>query len=40
MTKFASLYDLFAAIPDEQAAIERFRDRRWKNGEFCPYWST
>jgi transposase-like protein len=37
MTKFASLYDLFEAIPDEQAAIEHFRAVRWKNGEFCPY---
>lgn len=37
MTKFASLYDLFEAIPDEQAAIDYFQAIRWKNGEFCPY---
>jgi transposase-like protein len=37
MRGFASLYDLFEAIPDEQAAIDYFRAIRWKNGEFCPY---
>jgi transposase-like protein len=35
--EFSSLYDLFAAIPDEKAAIAYFRAIRWKNGEFCPY---
>jgi transposase-like protein len=35
--KFNSLYDLFEAIPDEQAAITYFKAIRWKNGEFCPY---
>lgn len=37
MTAFSSLYDLFEAIPDEQAAIEHFTAVRWKNGQFCPY---
>jgi transposase-like protein len=36
-TEFASLYQLFEAIPDEQAAIDHFRAIRWKNGAFCPY---
>ncbi|MEX2128568.1 MAG: IS1595 family transposase [Xanthobacteraceae bacterium] len=35
--EFGSLYDLFAAIPDEQAAIDWFREIRWANGEYCPY---
>lgn len=34
---FASLYDLFEAIPDEKAAIQYFRAIRWANGEYCPY---
>jgi transposase-like protein len=37
VAEFASLYDLFEAIPDEQAAITYFLAIRWKNGEFCPY---
>lgn len=37
MKEFKSLYDLFAAIPDEQAAIDYFKAIRWANGEFCPY---
>jgi transposase-like protein len=36
-SEFSSLYDLFEAIPDEQAAIDYFRAIRWANGEFCPY---
>jgi transposase-like protein len=36
-TEFQSLYDLFEAIPDEQAAIRYFAAIRWKTGEFCPY---
>jgi len=35
--EFTSLYNLFEAIPDEQAAINYFKAIRWKNGEFCPY---
>ena len=35
--EFSSLYDLFAAIPDEAAAIAYFRAIRWKNGEHCAY---
>lgn len=35
--EFKSLYDLFAAIPDEQAAIDYFRAIVWKNGEHCPH---
>jgi len=34
---FKSLYDLFEAIRDEQAAINYFKAIRWKNGEHCPY---
>lgn len=37
MSEFASLYAMFEAIPDEQAAIDHFRSIRWKNGAFCPY---
>ena len=36
-TDFASLYALFEAIPDEQAAIDHFTAIRWKHGAFCPY---
>ena len=35
--EFDSLFDLFEAIPDEQAAIDHFKAIRWKNGEFCPH---
>lgn len=35
--EFASLYDLFEAIPDELAAIRYFAAIRWANGEFCPH---
>src|ERR1041384_6120710 len=35
--EFATLADLFKAIPDEQAAIDHFTAIRWKDGEFCPY---
>jgi transposase-like protein len=37
MKEFASLYELFAAIPNEQSAIDYFRAILWKNGEHCPY---
>jgi len=37
MKEFLSLYDLFAAIPDEGAAIRYFKAIRWANGEYCPY---
>ncbi len=37
ITEFASLYELFEAIPDEKAAIAYFTAICWKNGEFCPY---
>jgi transposase-like protein len=36
-SEFKSLYELFEAIPDEQAAIDYFKAIRWANGEFCPY---
>jgi transposase-like protein len=36
-TEFSSLYELFDAIPDENAAIAYFRAIRWKGGEHCPY---
>jgi transposase-like protein len=35
--EFASLYEMFAAFPDEQSCLDHFRAIRWKNGEFCPY---
>lgn len=34
--EFKSLFDLLKSIPDEQAAIDHFRDIRWRNGAFCP----
>jgi transposase-like protein len=37
IAEFHSLYDLFEAIPDEQAAIDHFRALRWKDGAFCPH---
>ena len=36
-TEFKSLYELFEAIPDEQAAIDYFRSIHWKSGEHCPH---
>jgi transposase-like protein len=36
-SEFESLYELFEAIPDEQAAIDYFKAIRWAKGEFCPY---
>ena len=38
ITEFASLDDLFEAVPDEKAAITYFTAVRWKTGEFCPYY--
>lgn len=37
MATFASLFDLMQALPDEQAAIDRFTAIRWRDGAFCPY---
>lgn len=34
--RFASLYDLFEAFPDEQSCIDHLRSIRWANGAFCP----
>lgn len=34
--EFKSLYEFFAAVPDEQAAIDYLKAIRWANGEFCP----
>lgn len=34
---FNTLFQLMAAFPDEQTAIEHFTAIRWKNGAFCPY---
>lgn len=36
-TEFRSLFDLFAAIPDEKVAIKYFAAIRWANREFCPH---
>jgi transposase-like protein len=37
MRAFSSLYELFEAIPDEQAAVDYFRAIWWKGGAFCPH---
>jgi transposase-like protein len=37
ITEFKSLYELFEAIPDEQAAVNFFMAIHWQRGEFCPY---
>jgi len=37
VAEFASLYQMFEAIPDEVAAVAHFREIRWRNGPFCPY---
>jgi transposase-like protein len=40
MTKlqhFDTLFQMMAAFPDEQSAIDHFRAIRWKNGAFCPH---
>lgn len=37
MKDFSSLYEMFEAIPDEQAAINYFKAIVWANGERCPY---
>ncbi len=35
--QFDSLFDLFDAFPDEQAAIDHLTAIRWKNGAYCPH---
>jgi len=35
-TEFKILYEFFAVVPDERAAIDYFKAIRWANGEFCP----
>ena len=37
LNEFETLYQLFEAIPDEQAAIDHFTAIRWKHDKFCPY---
>lgn len=37
LAKFDSLFDLMAAFPDEQTAIDHLRTIRWRDGEFCPH---
>lgn len=40
MTKkqqFETLFQMMAAFPDEQSAIDHFRAIRWKNGAYCPH---
>lgn len=32
-----SLFDLFAAFPDEQSCVDHLRELRWRDGELCPY---
>lgn len=32
-----SLFDLMAAFPDEQSCVDRLREIRWRDGEFCPH---
>lgn len=35
--QFASLHEMVAAFPDEQAAIDHLRSIRWRDGAFCPH---
>jgi len=35
--EFASLHEMVATFPDEQAAIDHLRSIRWCNGAFCPH---
>lgn len=35
--QFETLFELMAALPDEQAAIDHFTAIRWRNGAFCPH---
>lgn len=37
LAQIDSLFDLFAAFPDEQACVDHLREIRWRDGEFCPY---
>jgi transposase-like protein len=32
-----SLFDLFAAFPNEQVCLDHLREIRWRNGKFCPF---
>jgi transposase-like protein len=34
--QFDTLFQLMAALPNEQAAIDHFTAIRWKNGAYCP----
>ncbi len=34
--QFETLFQMMAAFPDEQSAIDHFTAIRWKNGAFCP----
>jgi transposase-like protein len=33
---FDTLFQMMAAFPDEQSAVDHFTAIRWKNGAFCP----
>jgi transposase-like protein len=35
--ELASLHEMVAAFPDDQAAIDHLRSIRWKAGAFCPH---
>jgi len=37
ITEIDSLFDLFAAYPDEQSCLDQLRAMRWQDGEFCPH---
>ena len=36
MQQFDTLYQMMAAFPDEQTAIDHFTAIRWKDGAYCP----
>jgi transposase-like protein len=36
LRSFDTLFQMMAALPDEQAAIDHFTAIRWKDGAFCP----
>lgn len=35
--QFETLFQMMAAFPDEQSAIDHFTAIRWKNGAYCPH---
>ncbi|MDZ4692856.1 IS1595 family transposase [Terricaulis sp.] len=37
LKQFSSIFELFAAFPDEQSAIDHLRAIRWRKGAYCPH---